>query len=183
MAQIFISHSRYDEDIRRYFDEIFAGTKVKAVRLEFESFNYPASKFVIKQILKSDAFFVLLGPKISQKVATQSWVGFEMGAAAMRQIPCPIWVFEPIKYAPIKFPIPFLNNYMLYDLTSRGDRKHITSIVNCYRIPFAFARKITIPKWRQVNCPHDDCKMSYNLHGKVKEINCPACRKKIHLPT
>ena len=36
MAQIFVSHSRDDIRLRQWFDEIFAGSPVKAIRFEFE---------------------------------------------------------------------------------------------------------------------------------------------------
>lgn len=181
MAQIFISHSQYDEDIRKYFDEVFAGTTVRAVRLEFERYKNPPSKFVLKQIGKSDAIFVLLGPKITLKPATQSWVGFETGVAAGMREPCPIWVFEPTQYAPVPFPVPFLHHYVLYDMGSQEDREYIKSIVAGHRFAsiIPVTKSILAPRGRRVTCPHEGCGMSYNLHTPIDEIHCPTCRQKI----
>ncbi len=180
MPQIFISHSRYDEDIRKYFDEIFAGTTVKAIRLEFEEFKEPPSKFILKSIRYSDAIFVLLGPNITRSPATPIWVGFETGVGASKEVVCPIWVFEPIQHVPIPFPVPFLHHYVPYDPNSSDHRKYITSIVRGYQNPIPLFRMFTVPKGRaQVTCPYEDCGMSYILHTPIDEIHCPACRQKI----
>ena len=178
MPQIFISHSRYDEDIRKYFDEIFAGTTVKAVRLEFERYEVPPSKFTREQIRASDAVFVLLGPNITRSPFTQIWVAFETGCAAGYGYPKDIWVFEPIQYSPIQFPVPFLHHYMLYDPNSREHREYITSIVKAYEAWIPLFRSIP-SGWRQVTCPYDDCGMSYIFHTISEEIYCPTCRRGI----
>lgn len=180
MPQIFISHSRYDEDIRKYFDEIFAGTTVKAIRLEFERFKEPPSKFILQSIRHSDAIFVLLGPNITRNPATQSWVGFETGVAAGRETLCPIWVFEPIQHAPIQFPIPFLHHYMPYDPNSKEHMEYIISIVKGHQPLIPLFRIFTIPRGgKQVTCPYEGCGVSYILHTQIDEIYCPACRQKI----
>lgn len=180
MAQIFISHSQYDEDIRKYFDEIFAGTKVRAVRLEFERFNVPPSKFVMKQIRASDAIFILLGPNITRNPFTQSWVAFETGYGAACVDSKYIWVFEPFDYAPIKFPVPFLHHYMLYSPHVPENREYIKKIVNGYDALIPLVTYLTLPKgYKRVTCPNNDCGMSYMLHTVTEEIYCPACRRKI----
>lgn len=180
MPKIFISHSRYDEDVRKYFDEIFAGTTVKAVRLEFEKFKEPPSKFILKNIRSSDAMFVLLGQNITRTPATQIWVGFETGAAASKEALCPIWVFEPIQHTPIPFPVPFLHHYVPYDPNSSEHREYITSIIKGYQAPIPLFRMFTIPKgWKQVTCPYEGCGISYILHTPIDEIHCPTCRQKI----
>ena len=46
MAQIFISHSRRDANVRNFFDSIFADTNIRAVRVEFEQFVDTSSNFI-----------------------------------------------------------------------------------------------------------------------------------------
>ena len=183
MAQIFISHSQYDEDIRTFFDEVFAGTKVKAIRVEFEKmelkkYNLPLSEFIIHQLKTSDALFVLLGPNINRSQFTQSWVGFETGFAVGWEHTQHIWVFEPMNHAPIQFPIPFLHHYVPY-VMSDGWHDYIKSIVKAYEQWIPAARPI--PKGKLIQCPHKDCKMQYVLHTKTSKFYCPVCRKSITL--
>lgn len=173
MTQIFISHSQYDEDIRKYFDEIFSGTRVRSVRLEFERYELPASKFIMDQIKLSDALFVLLGPNIIRKPATPSWVGFEAGLAAGKVPPCHIWVFEPVQDAPINFPVPFLHHYMLYDPNILEHREYITDIVRAYEPILPILRRI--PQGVDpIECPN--CKSTYYLHVDTRSFYCPVCR-------
>ncbi len=174
MVQIFISHSKDDEDIRKFFDERFARTTVKAVAMEFERYEPPASKVIMDQIIISDAVFVLLGPHITQKPATQSWVAFETGFAAGKAPPCHIWVFEPVQYAPIDFPVPFLHHYMPYDPNVPEHRDYITDIVKAYEPIFPIFRRI--PQGAGlIECAN--CKSTYYLHTDTRSFYCPVCRE------
>ncbi|MEM2146454.1 MAG: hypothetical protein QW279_13915, partial [Candidatus Jordarchaeaceae archaeon] len=70
MAQIFVSHSQYDKDIRLSFDEIFARTGVKSICMEFEQMYPPAWQNIRNQVSSSDAVFLLLGPNIRRCIHT-----------------------------------------------------------------------------------------------------------------
>ena len=179
MPKIFISHSRYDEDIRNFFDILFAGSTVKAVRFEFEyeyeKYKEPPSSYIMRQIETSDAIFVLLGSNITRSPFTQSWVAFEIGLAAASQYAKHIWVFEPIEYSPIEFPVPFLHHYVPYGLHDDQDRKYVNQIIRAYE-PIPLFRRIP-PGFMQVVCPYENCKATYILHKKLKSFYCPVCRK------
>lgn len=179
MAQTFISHSKYDKDIRDYFDRIFAGTGVRAVRLEFEQYEPPASEYIMNQIRSSAAIFILLGPNITRTSATQSWVGFETGFGA--GVPKDIWVFEPIQHAPIKFPVPLLHHYVLYNMNSLEHRNYLTKVVKAYDAIIPLITIISLPRGLQkIKCEYDDCRASYHIHTDVKEFYCPVCRRILH---
>lgn len=176
VPQIFISHSQYDQDIRKFFDEIFSGRYVRSVRLEFERYEPPAANFILNQIRTSDALFVLLGPNITREPATKIWVGFETGAAASIQPPKEIWVFEPIQSAPIPFPVPFLHHYMLYDFSSQEHRDYITRVVRSYEAWIPVLRQ-TPTGLGLTRCGYRDCQAPYYLHTDVKNYSCPVCRR------
>lgn len=179
MPQIFISHSRYDEDIRKYFDEVFAGTTVRAARLEFERYEPPAAEYIADQIRLSDAIFLLLGPNITKSPATQSWVGFETGLVAGMSPPKHIWVFEPLQHAPIQFPVPFLHHYVPYEPSSPEHRNYITGIVKAYEPLIPLFR--SIPQGLgPIRCAYGDCLSSYYLHTDVKDFYCPVCRRALN---
>ena len=180
MPQIFVSHSRRDEEIRDFFDRAFAGSTVKAVRLEFEEFPKPAAPYIAQQIRVSDAIFVLLGPNIVGSPYTQNWVAFEIGLAASYEYGKHIWVFEPMQYEPIQFPVPFLHHYVLYDLNSEEHFKYIQKIIRSYE-PFIPIFRAIPGGYAKITCPYEDCKANYILHTETKSFYCPVCRRPITL--
>lgn len=173
MTQIFISHSRRDEQIRNFFDSIFAGTNVRAVRVEFENFEDTPSNFIKDNIFASEALFVLLGPNVNISEFTVNWIGFEVGLAAAWNKE--IWVFEQLNTR-IPFPIPFLSDYVLYDLGDPSSRTYITGIVDAYNAIMPILRQLP-QGFRDVTCDYPNCRMSYRLHAQINSFNCPACRQ------
>lgn len=174
MAQIFISHSRRDESIRAFFDSVFAGSKVRAVRLEFEQFDTTPSAYIMNQIFLSDALFVLLGPNVEFSRYTENWIGFEIGYAATSIKD--IWVFEPFGSA-IQFPVPLLHHYLLYELEDTKHSQYISDIVRAYETIPLFRR---LPQgYMDVICPYDTCRSSFRFHSIVDRFNCPTCRQPI----
>ena len=41
MAEIFVSHSKRDEDVRNFLSNVFAGSKVAGKFVEFEEYESP----------------------------------------------------------------------------------------------------------------------------------------------
>ena len=179
MAQIFVSHSRKDGNIRDFFDRAFAGSSVKAVRVEFEEAPEPASQYIAQQIKFSDAIFVLLGPNIVGSSYTQNWVAFEIGLAAAYEYAKHIWVFEPKQYEGLDFPVPFLHHFVVYDLYSEEDFRYIQDIVRAYEPILPIFRNI--PRGYDITCPYEDCQSSYILHAKTQRFYCPVCRRPVEL--
>ncbi len=124
-----------------------------------------------EEIKQSKAAFVLLGPNVELTIYTRNWISFEIGLAAA--LGKPIWVFEPIQ-SNIKFPIPYLNHYMQYEL--EYDREYITSIVKAYE-----KSKVEPPDGFIVKCSYDNCKLPFILHTKTYSFNCPACRQPLQI--
>lgn len=173
MNQIFISHSKRDENIRLYFDTIFASTGVKAVRMEFEELQTTPSVDIRNRIMQSDAIFVLLGPNLTFSQYTENWIGFEVGVAtALKK---PIWVMERFGDN-VRFPIPYLTDYLLYNPENQEHMKFIKGVIEQFSV---------IPILRdfgsssRIVCPYDDCKSIYMFHDIVDRFACPTCRREL----
>jgi len=128
MAQIFISHSQADRDIKAFFERVFAITKVRAVFVEYESYEPPAGPYIQRQITDSTAMFLLLGPNVEKLAHTKVWIGSETGVAQQAQKA--IWVFEPFQQ-PCNVPVPFVTHYVPYVQTDQAFQ-YIRAIVNSY---------------------------------------------------
>ncbi len=120
MAQIFVSHSSRDRDLRDFFSNAFAGTKVKAVFEEFEKFpigktdKITVSK-VSADIESSNAVFVILSQNVQNIPHTRDWVIWETGVAKNKDI----WVFEPYQQlGKISVVIPYLRHYVMFGTTN-----------------------------------------------------------------
>lgn len=146
---------------------------MKAIRLEFEDYNFTPSLYIKQQVHLSDALFVLLGSNVQFSEYTENWIAFEVGLAAGLGGK-DIWVFEPSNVN-VRFPVPFLHHYVLYNLNDDHSRRYISHIVKAYE---------TIPLFRSlphgvqdVTCGYDDCRQIFRLHTRVQQFNCPTCRR------
>lgn len=175
MARIFLSHSKGDEEIRDFFIKIggLAGVEIKA--MEFETLASPAWGTIRSWLYSSNALFVLLGEKIIDKgIFTQNWISFEVGIACGMSLTSgrDVWVFEPFQYN-VKFPVPYLDHYMLYDIDDITSMNYIRAIMEGYKSFFK-----GIPQgFTDVECPN--CGINFKLHSQIYEFNCPACRQRI----
>ena len=130
MAQIFISHSKKDKDLRGFFSNAFAGTKVKAIFEEFEKTfkSKVTSEQIAKDIENSKAVFVILSQSVQNISHTRDWVGWEAGVAKGRDI----WVFEPYsQLGKISVAIPYLRHYVIFD-TNDSWLGYIRTIIESY---------------------------------------------------
>lgn len=115
MAQIFISHSQKDKDLRSFFSDAFAGTNVKAVFEEFEKIlgKEVSSEQIAREIEKSRALFVILSKNVQDIPHTRDWVVWETGVAKNKDI----WIFEPYRqFGKISVVTPFLRHYAIFDI-------------------------------------------------------------------
>lgn len=128
MAQVFISHSKADSGIKAFFEKAFAISKVRAVFVEYESYEPPAGPYIQKQINESSAMFLLLGPNVERLAHTKVWIGTETGLAQQAQRA--IWVFEPVQQ-PTNVPVPFVTHYVPYVDTDQAFQ-YIKTIINSY---------------------------------------------------
>ena len=180
MAQIFVSHSQRDRDIRASFDSIFARTNARSICMEFEEVYSPPWQSIRNEIGASEAVFLLLGPNIRSSIYTQNWVAFEVGLACA--FGKEVWVFEQ-KGSYIEFPIPYLTDYMIYYLEDRNHFDYVRRIIEGYGKPLAIfplgdpRTKRGIPHGILVECPNPNCVSSFGLHTQIERFYCPSCRQ------
>ncbi len=175
--QIFVSHSQNDTDIVTSFDKVFARTGVKSVCMEFEQLNSPEWLEIRNEISQSEAVFLLLGPNIRSSIYTQNWISFEVGLACAYSKK--VWVFEQIN-SKIEFPIPYVTDYMTYNLQDKTHFEYVRSIIEGYGerkyfLPVGY--KIhEIPIGTNVECSH--CHSKFAMHPKPLAVSyCPSCRQ------
>lgn len=130
MAQIFVSHSQRDEDIRHFFLDAFAGTSVKPHFQELEKEPPPGitAKEIERDIESSNAVFVLLSENVQSLEHTRDWVNWECGTAKNKDI----WIFEPFEsLGKIRVIVPRYNHYVLFERTPEW-RIYLRSIIESY---------------------------------------------------
>lgn len=183
-TQIFVSHSQNDKDIRASFDTVFARAGVMSVCMEFERIEQlPAWQPIKNKINASATVFWLLGPNIRSSIHTQNWVAFEVGLACAYGKD--VWVFEQDN-SYIEFPIPYLTDYMIYNLEDPNHFDYVRSIIEgyanpIYLLPFGVDNrtKRNIPKGLAVTCPHPNCGSRYSMHTDIPRFICPSCRQQV----
>lgn len=182
--QIFVSHSQYDKEIRKDFSEIFATAGMRAKYMEFEKIFPPAWEKIKEQLKSSEAVFLLLGPNIQRTCFTENWVAFEVGLACA--FSKEVWVFEPMNMN-VDFPIPYVTDYMPYNLEIQEHFDYIRGSMEAYKSPvpiFPIGRegrdKRYIPKGVLTDCPHANCQLKFHLHTDVPSLYCPSCRQFIN---
>jgi hypothetical protein len=127
----------------------------------------------------SEAVFLLLGPNVRRTIHTQNWIAFEVGlSCAFRK---DVWIFEQAG-ANIKFPIPYLTDYLMYNLEDRTNFDYVRCIIEGYGRPQVVLplnvdqrTKRKIPQGLPIDCP--SCHSKYFLHNVVKTFHCPSCRQ------
>ncbi len=130
MAQIFISHSGKDKNLRDFFSNIFAGTKVKAIFEEFEKIptGRVTSEKIIRDIEGSKAMFVILSQSVQNVPHTRDWVVWETGVGKNKDI----WGFEPyLQWGNISVVVPYLRHYVIFD-TNDAYFSYIRRIIESY---------------------------------------------------
>ena len=199
VVHVFMSHTKLDKDFCDRFDVAVARVGIRAFRSEFETIKPPAWKTIKDQMGLSSAMFLLVGKELikSQTASdqsvearaewkhTQNWIAYEVGLACQRGID--VWVIgDDVK---INFPVPYLNNYALYGLGRKKNRKipfdeieFIKDVLENYSKdrfhPLGFLG-------RNITCSNTSCGSEFNLHSvvqKEKSVVCPTCLKAIEFP-
>ncbi|MDQ1591604.1 MAG: hypothetical protein QOG71_2231 [Pyrinomonadaceae bacterium] len=135
MAQIFISHSAKDDDLKNFFNKGFATSSVTAKYEEIEQLlkGTITTEAIKQDISVSNAIFVLLSPNVETLSHTRDWVGFEVGfAAGVGGSNKDIWVFENIRdVGSLEMVIPSFDHYVVYD-TSDVALVYVKRIIESY---------------------------------------------------
>lgn len=136
MSQIFVSHSRADKDGIDFINRAFASTKVEAKYEEVEAILHGrrSAAEISRDIVQSNALFVLLGKETEELRHTRDWVAWESGVAtgAAFQANKDVWVFEPLdESAQLSVVIPHLRHHVCFEITDPW-LAYIRSIVSSY---------------------------------------------------
>jgi len=197
-TQVFLSHTKLDEESCAKFDSLAARVGLRVFRSEFETIRAPAWKTIQHEINNSAALFLLVGKELVKAQAssesddaareqwkfTQNWISYEVGVACQRGID--VWVVcDQGRKREVNFPVPYLNNYTVHglQLTDERKRKFMKWVFEAYQKDGNHSLNIH-PK-RNVTCPYETCGAVFNLHSVIRErgrIVCPTCLRKIVFP-
>lgn len=207
-SKIFISHSANDRQVVDRVLEIFDDTKIKPVLMEYEKWsrdNRPNWEWIRTEIEKSSALLVILTKGITEREHTQNWVAFEIGVAAECKPPKPVFV---LREENINFPLPYLNYFFPYSLTTikqvpfdwNDETKSRPSLNNedqklnvanaIYLVLHYMMVKILVtnPKARKTleakihpiaHIQCNTCKIAFYYLGVESKFQCPCCSRLI----
>lgn len=197
-VQIFLSHTKLDEDFCNRFDIAASRVGIKVFRSEFEELVNPAWKTIKDAMNTSSALFLLVGNELvkaqsasetkrkakEQWKFTQNWIAYEIGLAC--QVGLDVWVV--CDAVNINFPVPYLNNYEAGGIKP-SDRTYLDFYKQIFKrysnggnCSVGFCEKVGI-RPRTFTCPH--CGAVFNLHSTVPkgtEIPCPTCLGTLTFP-
>jgi hypothetical protein len=208
--QIFVSHSKDDEELLHELDKVFGKVGLKQYRASFEDQEPPVSQELKDQINDSVAMFVVLGRRAQSQTHTMIWIGWEAGVAIQAGIP--VWILEDIQ-SKVEEPIPSFTDYVLWDSRDddqkrvlrdlienkfvRGDsqepsgnftlEKATTGIQipgqNRYRRNTASVSESEVSEvFLGVRCPYESCGEEYTIRFVGPNgFNCPSCRKAVKI--
>lgn len=210
MAEIFISHSQLDDDLKNFFAKVFSTTaNVKAIWEEYEkiiNLEPITSEKIKEDIKRSNAVFIILSQNIENNQHTRGWINWESGVASAYNRD--IWVFEPFEQLGKNTTIvPHLSHYVLFEINDPWF-SYINQIINSYNDLNVFTSMVTKltelttlgglagatiadksngrPTGIEIKC--NNCSSIYNIHFPIlKEYSqfnfrCPICNKTLSLP-
>jgi hypothetical protein len=205
MAQIFISHSARDQQLKNFFNQAFATSSVNAKLEEIEQLykGTITTQQIEQDITLSSAVFVLLSQNVDSLDHTRDWIGYEVGYAKGAQGGNKdVWVFEHINEAGhLTKVIPNFDHYVVYD-TSDTALKYVKAIVDSYddvRVarntavgtgigavfgaPWAGAGVAFLYSALSTGRPNGvegicGCLLKYRVHlpEQIIQLRCPKCR-------
>ncbi|MDE1869316.1 MAG: hypothetical protein KGH60_05135 [Candidatus Micrarchaeota archaeon] len=173
---VFVSHSKYDTEVKKYFSQIFAHKGIHAIFMEWENLGKAyAGKVISDTIMSKDtkAVIVLLGkaletPPVTTPEFTHNWVNFEVGVACAAKKP--VWVFEDFNEI-IKFPIPYVTDYCRYNMNNDEHIKQIGSLLE----------RDSNSTTKGILCAYENCNAVYRYWSTEVEFICPVCRRSLKL--
>ncbi len=206
MATIFISHSRKDEELVRAVKKALENvghTPVIEELIPTEEQEAVPYEEIQTNVKESEFLFLFLTDNVVATEFTQNWVCHEAGLAAAYSKR--LFVFERAG-TPIKFPIPYLTDYALFD---PEDPEDILGLQNLAKDLGKLRRDLLTagggaalgatlgpvgmvlgavggyligpkpPKPLTVKCDH--CNVGFNYYSIEKAFRCPSCRRDIVL--
>lgn len=190
--EAFLSHSKKDKDLVNRIYKACYRANIKPNIAEFEELGSGrlTANDIANMIHRSRIFLLFLTPNVMNSVYTQNWVIFELGCAYGAKSRPPsvfkdIYVFEP--FHQLKFPIPYLDYYILFDPDSEPHWEFIEKILYKEReywsriFPLLFGQRPSDQIGIKVQC--EKCGSTYTLLSRVKKFLCPTCRREIEFPS
>jgi hypothetical protein len=211
MAEIFISHSSKDKELKNFLSRAFASTQVRAIFEEFDAIKIgpPNAQRITGNIRQASAVFVLLGTNVDQH--TRDWVLWESGVATDANKD--IWVLESVNEQSA-VAIPHLRHYVYFNPADQFWQGYLSQIVNSYDDSH-FLKAISVGAatgaavsaeeeatrgalWgaaaglllaamnshtRPSGLPFQcyKCYSSYSIHSCVPSLRCPVCNWRWYL--
>jgi DNA-directed RNA polymerase subunit RPC12/RpoP len=129
MTQIFISHSRRDEQAKNFFYRAFSGTAVRPIWMEYEGTpSKTIDEEIERKIQASNAVFFLLSETVENTLFTRDWMLWENGKVREKDI----WLFEPEEsFGKVTVLLPRFRHFVRYQRT-KPCRDYVNSIVRSY---------------------------------------------------
>ncbi len=121
MSTVFISHSRSDVELVDAISKVLKNVGHTPIIEEFiasEEKNQPPFEEIRNNVEMSDIVFLFLTDNVVSTEYTRNWVMFEVGLTARDKKK--LYVFER-SGVPIKYPIPYLTDYMIFDKDSTSN--------------------------------------------------------------
>jgi len=208
MANIFISHSRQDEELVIAMAKVLRNIGHNPIIEEFiseEEKELVPYEEIRKNVSLSNYLFLFLTDNIIATEYTHNWVLFEVGLTASTKKR--LFVFERAG-VPVPYPIPYLTDYMIFNKNSTNDILDIQALAKKLRelprtaigagvgalvgsafgpiglliggLSGAFLGAEVKDKILKVQCPY--CGVSFNYYSpQYSKFSCPACRREIML--
>ena len=175
MGRIFISHSKDDDEGRKFFDKFLASVEHQGYWYSWEGPTPPHAQTLIEAIKASESMFVILSRPM-ENPQTRSWVGYEVGvAAALKK---KVWVFES-EGSMIDVPVPFVTGYIQYPkvIPKKKTFPYLQIIEaaggNIPKEP----DPTQIPRFVSHFCAYPECSSPYYRYVLHETFSCPTCRK------
>jgi hypothetical protein len=188
--QVFVSHSKKDEELVAKFKIYLERSKLKPVFMEFEEHskeNRADWEWIRDEIERSTALLLLLTKNVIAAPQTQNWIAFEVGVAAGCKPRKRVCV---IREQHAFFPVPYLNVYIptSYRLNRESQRFAQPEFDNFMKIVSdRFLGSVLIGEEKSfigreilptLTCPN--CKLSFKMYIiYVRIIRCPCCSEDI----
>lgn len=173
MAQIFVSHSKEDEN-RDFFHKVISGTSLKGIWMEFEDVAPPPWSVIKYNVVRSNCVIVSLSrPLASYDYRhTQNWIDFEVGLACA--FDKHVWVLEPWREE-IDFAVPYCTHYSLFESDNVDHLKY-------FKEKFEEYSRTSRPHTQNTflrRCAKESCGVAFYLMSDVDEFRCPSCRTRL----
>lgn len=188
--EAFLSHSKKDKDLVNRIYKACTRAKIHPNIAEFEEIEAGSltAHEIVQMVNKSRLFLFFLTPNVMNNIYTQNWVVFEIGCAYGAKsrppsVPKDIYVFEP--FDQLKFPIPYLDYYILFDPNTKPHWQYIERILFEEReywsriFPLLWGQRPSDQVGTSVYCKA--CGSAYTLLSRVETWFCPTCRREVGL--